>query len=592
MKRLSFFGLILLFLATTVPVQPVQAVATRTLVKTDVSSAVYYVDDNGVRHAFPDSHVYFSWYEDFSTVQTISVAEMGALPLGANIVYRPGTHWIKIQSLPYVYAVGQGGEIRWIESETVAQQLSGTFQWNQRVRDVPDTFFVDYTVGDPITEENVSQGYNGLVYTSGLNPWIVWSGERRRIMDVALDDNYLRDEFRVWSDEVSPGVPLALGLLINGQNSDLVDVAQLSAPAVVVTPVEPEPDPEPTPEPEPEPTYEPTAAPSNTSDYLVIAANELIDSAYSLENYREQRGYDVSVVNLAYIGDDPTADEIDDWLDNYRLTNTNLEYVAIMGDMFMVPAKDFWMSSTEEYTQTDLHLAILNEDSSGILSRDLKLGRITVRSDEEFDRYIAKVEQFEANSAARDHILFYGFEAELTYVNSRDQALAESLGFTTEVLTMPSQEDLMSELNREDIAVALFHGHGSWVSNGSLSINQLDAWNNPDNPIVWASGGCGFGDAAVDHRTLSTQMLINETGSVAGVGASDNGGYGYGYEFVPGFLQGLADEGTIGAAFNAGLQNEYDETVTVGNDTGVGSWHEEFVQRMGLEGDPAVQLTW
>jgi uncharacterized protein YkwD len=57
---------------------------------------------------------------------------------------------VKIQSDPKLYAVTRGGVLRWVASETVATQLYGQY-WNQAVDDVPDSFFVNYSIGDPIT---------------------------------------------------------------------------------------------------------------------------------------------------------------------------------------------------------------------------------------------------------------------------------------------------------------------------------------------------------------------------------------------------------------------------------------------------------
>jgi len=222
-------------LASSLFVHASLAIAPQSLVKTEQASAVYYVDTQGNRHAFPDEQVFFSWYQDFSAVTIISQSQMAALPLRANIVYRPGTYWIKIQSLPKVYAVGQGGEIRWIESEQVAQQLSGTYQWQSRVRDVPDTFFLNYHVGEAITTENVSQGYNGLVYTNGGDPWMVWNGEKHLLTAAAITANALRSDLRIWTDTITP--TRAIGQVMTGHVDEVVDAAQLFAPVVDHAPV-------------------------------------------------------------------------------------------------------------------------------------------------------------------------------------------------------------------------------------------------------------------------------------------------------------------------------------------------------------------
>ncbi len=113
--------------------------------------AVYYCGADGKRYVFVNEKAYHSWYPDFSTVQTISDADMALIPLGGNITYRPGSRMVKIMTDPKVYAVSRGGILRWVTTEAVAIRLYGA-DWNKQIDDVPDSFFTNYTLGEPITE--------------------------------------------------------------------------------------------------------------------------------------------------------------------------------------------------------------------------------------------------------------------------------------------------------------------------------------------------------------------------------------------------------------------------------------------------------
>lgn len=108
--------------------------------------AVYYQGGDGKRHAFPNDKVYFTWYGDFSGVQTVTSAAMAAIPLGSNATYRPGARLVKFLTLDKVYAVALGGELRWVTSEETARALYGQ-SWNLEVDDIADAFFVDYRFG-------------------------------------------------------------------------------------------------------------------------------------------------------------------------------------------------------------------------------------------------------------------------------------------------------------------------------------------------------------------------------------------------------------------------------------------------------------
>lgn len=118
-----------------------------TLIK-GTSPAVYYLDE-GKRYVFPNEKVFFSWYQDFSQVQSVTDQELASYLIGGNITYKPGLKLVKIQSDPKVYAVGAGGTLRWLTSEDAARTLYGV-DWSKRVDDIPDAFFLNYRQGEPV----------------------------------------------------------------------------------------------------------------------------------------------------------------------------------------------------------------------------------------------------------------------------------------------------------------------------------------------------------------------------------------------------------------------------------------------------------
>jgi hypothetical protein len=122
-----------------------------TLIRAAASKAVYYCGADGRRYVFPNSRVYDSWYEDFSTVQVVSDETLASLRLGGNVTYRPGTRLVKIQTDPKVYAVDRHGTLRWIASPEVAVKHYGA-SWAKNVEDVPDTFFLNYQLGQAVSQ--------------------------------------------------------------------------------------------------------------------------------------------------------------------------------------------------------------------------------------------------------------------------------------------------------------------------------------------------------------------------------------------------------------------------------------------------------
>lgn len=112
------------------------------------TDAVYYNGADGKRYFFPDRNTFLSWYDNFNGVKKISDADLTMIPFGGVVNYRPGS-LIKITSVPNVYVVTHNGVLRWIKTEDLAKMLYGD-NWMALVRDVPDSFFANYKMGEPI----------------------------------------------------------------------------------------------------------------------------------------------------------------------------------------------------------------------------------------------------------------------------------------------------------------------------------------------------------------------------------------------------------------------------------------------------------
>jgi len=116
----------------------------------DPCKAVYYIDADGVRHAFPNSRIFFSWYTNFDGVTEVDRGELSKHVLGRNVRYRPGVRLVKFRTDRKVYAVGARGRLRWVETEAVATALYGA-DWNTKIDDISDAFHSDYAFGSSVT---------------------------------------------------------------------------------------------------------------------------------------------------------------------------------------------------------------------------------------------------------------------------------------------------------------------------------------------------------------------------------------------------------------------------------------------------------
>lgn len=134
------------------------------LIRGESFSAVYYMGADGFRYVFPNQKAYDTWYSDFDDVKFISDSDLAKIQIGGNVTYRPGVRMVKIDTNNDTFAVTKGGVLRHVTTEQVAIDLYGS-AWNTMIDDVPDGFFTNYTIGDPI---NSSGEYNPTNETSAV----------------------------------------------------------------------------------------------------------------------------------------------------------------------------------------------------------------------------------------------------------------------------------------------------------------------------------------------------------------------------------------------------------------------------------------
>lgn len=148
---ITFIFVFALLLNTGI-VRAEQDIEAGTVIKGKSHSTLYYLGSDGKRLVFPTESTYLSWYDSFDNVMEIDDEDLAKFPLGGNVRYHPGSLLVKVKTDPRVYAVGANGTLRWIKNENLAKKLYGD-KWNLLVDDIPDTFFVNYSIGDPIEDE-------------------------------------------------------------------------------------------------------------------------------------------------------------------------------------------------------------------------------------------------------------------------------------------------------------------------------------------------------------------------------------------------------------------------------------------------------
>ena len=120
------------------------------VVRTRQGSTVFCLLPGDERLVFPNAATFMSWYPTFETVETVPDEALYGFTLKRNVTLRPGT-LVKSQTYAEVYLVTDVfGTMRHIPSEARAIELWGA-NWASLVRDVPDEFFTNYTIGPELS---------------------------------------------------------------------------------------------------------------------------------------------------------------------------------------------------------------------------------------------------------------------------------------------------------------------------------------------------------------------------------------------------------------------------------------------------------
>lgn len=191
-------------------------------------SASYFYGYDGSRYTFPNEKTYETWFDGFDDVVEIDDAELADIDLAGNVVYRPGSRWVKIDTDPKTYAVGRSGAIQWIETEDVAVDYAGD-DWNQSIDDVPDVFFVDYSEGASLMS---ATAWDGAMYMDGGDYYLSWGGESRMVDSAGRTANNMEDRFFMDGAGID-ATALTAGDVISAEVCDVVDASQTGCDTVV-----------------------------------------------------------------------------------------------------------------------------------------------------------------------------------------------------------------------------------------------------------------------------------------------------------------------------------------------------------------------
>lgn len=135
-------------------IEAIAVVPPNSYIRAEHYDTVYYVDALMHRHPVINEQTFFTWKSSFDDVLTVTDATLGALPLDRPLLPKPGVVLVKIQSIPFVFAIGANEEgaptLHRILNESTAQSLYGN-AWADYVIDMEPTLFGQFLSDAPLT---------------------------------------------------------------------------------------------------------------------------------------------------------------------------------------------------------------------------------------------------------------------------------------------------------------------------------------------------------------------------------------------------------------------------------------------------------
>lgn len=82
-------------------------------------------------------------------MEEVTASDMGVIPLGKNVPYRPGARMVKFPCEANVYAVGKANVLRWVQTEEAAKAIYGDDRAS-KIDDISEAFYTGYAFGADI----------------------------------------------------------------------------------------------------------------------------------------------------------------------------------------------------------------------------------------------------------------------------------------------------------------------------------------------------------------------------------------------------------------------------------------------------------
>ena len=262
--------------------------------------------------------------------------------------------------------------------------------------------------------------------------------------------------------------------------------------------------------------------------YLIITPDEFYSDVLPLAEWRREMGYHVTVAKLSDIGNNPTANDIRDFIrDAYSNWTVPPTFVLLVGDVDRMP---YFVGHGADSPATDLYYADM--DGTDYLP-DLWVGRLSVASSSQLASVVTKILSYEMNQWSQ------GEEwAGKAYFMASDDPNFHAVAEGTQLYCMSKVREYgmtadslfdyyntgtpVSEALNDGRSIAAYSGHGSptgWAG-PSFSSGNINSLTNLDKFPFVQSYACLTGQFTYSTCFMEAWLRADGKGAVASMGSS------------------------------------------------------------------------
>jgi hypothetical protein len=268
----------------------------------------------------------------------------------------------------------------------------------------------------------------------------------------------------------------------------------------------------------------------NSSNYkfLAITAPSLENAAKPLIDWKNKKGLKAKLINTSITGN--TAINIKNYISNFYISNPDLEYILLVGDIGYLPWYTSWGVTGSDYWYGDI---------VGNIYPELSVGRISAINSSEVTQQINKILLYEKNPSLGEWFDKVLLVAHKEGAPGKYQGCSETIRTNTYndpyifLTGYGSQDESNTDVNDKinaGIGILNYRGHGGYNcwSDGWTTAHSYGYYNSDVDSLINGNLtpihyciACNTADLSSYDECLAEAFIKDDNAAVAFLGASE-----------------------------------------------------------------------